>query len=447
MRFSHYNILSKETKDGEYVLLNSSSGLMDVIDKEAYDVISSYAEADSLPSDVMESLSGIKDQFLERGYLTDLSYEEEIAKAKKKAQELFVDYLKDAWDVVIVPTLACNYRCTYCFEQGTGYPTRSMSRSQVDAIFRIIQDKMGRGNRITLYGGEPLAKENRQIIEYIVSKGKEIGKNFFTVTNAHDLDHYMDLVGDDGISTLQITVDGPKRIHDSRRIPVDGTSSYEKILHNIERVLHETDASISLRINVDKRNAESIIDFLEDLEARGILDHKNLQVAASTVVGVGDLRLTSEELRQFEQETEARFPQVKDNFMIRTRTNNSDILASLYLGEIVHPRVAACGAAGTTKIFTPEGDIYPCWGCLGQLEQVIGTYDDSGSVYWNEKVLEKWKKNAIANNECIECKYAFLCGGGCRRPALPGEITSHQYDCEYYNELFADYLAKAIEHV
>ena len=447
MRFSHYNILSSQTKEGKYVLLNGFTGLLDVIDKEAYDLISSYTEADDLPPDVIESLSGIKEQFYERGYLTDLSYEKEIAAAKKKALELYAEYLKAEWDVVIVPTLACNYRCTYCFEKGSGYPTPSMSKNQVDAIFRIIPDKIGSGERITLYGGEPLAKENRHIVEYIVDKGREIGRTFFAVTNAHDLDHYMDLLGDGGISTLQITVDGPKRIHDHRRIALDKSSSYEKIMHNIEIVLHETTAAISLRINIDKRNVQYILEFLEDLEKRGILDHKNLQLAASPIVGVGDLRITSDDIRKLEKESEERYPQLKDNFMSRTRTDNSNILASLYLGEIIHPKVAACGAAGTTKIFTPEGKIYPCWGCIGQTDQVIGTYDESGNIIWNETVVENWRKNSIAYNECLECKYAFLCGSGCRRPALPGETTSHDYDCEYYRDLFADYLAKVVEHV
>ena len=44
--------------------------------------------------------------------------------------------------------------------------------------------------------------------------------------------------------------------------------------------------------------------------------------------------------------------------------------------------------------------------------------------------------------KCIRCRFAFICGGGCIRPALSNEESANIYDCDYYNNQFEDQLVK-----
>ena len=88
MRFSSYNIFTAPLSNGEHILLNGLTGLMDMIDEEAYEVVSSYAQEESLPLEIMDKIEVIRDHFLERGYLTELTLDEEVAKAEALAFEM-----------------------------------------------------------------------------------------------------------------------------------------------------------------------------------------------------------------------------------------------------------------------------------------------------------------------------------------------------------------------
>ena len=446
MKFSRYNILSSQLSTGDFILMNSMAGTLDRIDHEAYDLILTHSDEEELSQDVLDEMDEVRDHFLDRGYLTELDSEGELSKAEEFGLKLAGDVEKTKWTVLLLPSLGCNYRCTYCFEHEAGYPAVTMSRKQVDAVFEIIKGQLEPGAQITLYGGEPLAKENRELIEYIVSKGKADGYSFFAVTNGHDLDSYMDLVGQDGIGSLQISVDGPREIHDRRRIALDKASSYDRIMSNIETALRDTDAVVNLRINLDKKNVPFVTGLLEELKQRGILDAQRLNVAANQVIGAGDLTVTARDLRELEETVEAGFPRFKDMFTGRTMASNDLFVRALYFGEPVPRRVTVCGASGSMKLFSPDGKIYSCWSCLGYPGHVIGTFDDEGHVRWNREVLDAWKHTMLPyNRDCLGCRYAFLCAGGCHRPALPGETSAAAYECDYYKTMFGDYLARVAD--
>ena len=449
MRFSRYNILTRKLSDGNHVLLNSLSGMMDLIDEEAYDIITSHSDDDELSQEILTKISAVQDDFIERGYLTNLSREGELLKAEEHALKLADKVTKisdDKWAVVLIPSLACNYRCTYCFERNSGYPAVMMSKQQVDSIFDLIKDKITPGHYMTLYGGEPLARENRGIIEYIFEKGAAFKQTFFAVTNGHDLNYYMDLLGSDKIRQLQISIDGPKIIHNQRRISRDGVSSYDKLMHNIETALAETDVHITLRINLDKRNAPYVMELMDDLDGRGILDNPVFNVACNVVTGVGDLTARHDDIRPLEEAVEAKYPRYKDMFMGYTVVSSEAVLPALLFGQAVLQRVSVCGAPDGMKVFSPDGHIYSCWSVIGDLDQTIGTFDCNGNIYWNRKVLNRWKKSMLAyNRKCLGCKYGFICAGGCHKFVLMNETSDGSYDCDYHKYMFDEYLARIID--
>ena len=78
------------------------------------------------------------------------------------------------------------------------------------------------------------------------------------ITNGYELDAFLDLLKQIPFSSLQITVDGPEAVHDSRRYLAGGQGSYRRIMENIEKAL-AIGVSIHLRVNVNRSNLDSAL--------------------------------------------------------------------------------------------------------------------------------------------------------------------------------------------
>ena len=116
--------------------------------------------------------------------------------------------------------------------------------------------------------GEPLLAANRPIVEYLIRRAVAVGgADLWAVTNATELEAYRDLLGPTALARLQITLDGRPDEHDRRRIDATGSGSYERIARNIDLAL-EHGAQVSVRLNVDRNNLESLVDVADELVAR-----------------------------------------------------------------------------------------------------------------------------------------------------------------------------------
>ena len=96
--------------------------------------------------------------------------------------------------------------------------TKEMVDKAYQAMEKIEPQQQLHCKDIALYGGEPLLKENRDIVEYIVRKGCEKGYKFHALTNGYDLDAFVDLLSPELIYKLQITIDGTRDFHNQKRI-------------------------------------------------------------------------------------------------------------------------------------------------------------------------------------------------------------------------------------
>lgn len=129
----------------------------------------------------------------------------------------------------------------YCYEgemsdNGTKWSKKTFTREMADrafnAMLQIEPHRELHSKIITLYGGEPLLRENKETVSYIVHKGKELGYSFIAITNGYDLDAYIDLLGPNLIKHLQITIDGCKDKHDMRRRHYLYGVSFDRIIRN-----------------------------------------------------------------------------------------------------------------------------------------------------------------------------------------------------------------------
>jgi uncharacterized protein len=414
MRKSSYVIDVKlDSEADKYMLVHGYTGAIDVVSENVVAYLDSVGKQQPDGAQVSEAtLEALK----ARGYLTVKTEEEEVEHVRKLANLL---HQKDKIlhkSFVFLVAYDCNFRCPYCYESKVLKDSRQWSRKvftkemvdkAYDAISKIGGDKRLHYSQIVLYGGEPLLARNREIVKYIVNKGKDLGYRFMAITNGYDLDAFEDLLTTDKLSSLQITVDGSKEIHDQRRIHYQTKTSFDKIISNIALAL-ERDVEITVRVNNDANNFNELSKIEQLFRDLGYYGKGNLRIHSARLFDYkyNNRRLSflnQLEYNKLHKEIAYKYPCTVSGIaqtLCRAVTDKKRInLSSTY-----------CSAQTGSHIFDPFGDIYGCWEDVGNVENIIGHYDP---VEWTE-IKELWHyQNIAVSFDCVRCKYAFFCRGGC----------------------------------
>jgi len=171
-------------------------------------------------------------------------------------------------------TEQCNFRCSYCI-YSENYPNERTETSKkmsfdtakkaVDKLVPLSQNKI----MIGFYGGEPLLNMGlvRQIIDYSKERfpNKEFG--FSMTTNFFNADRYIQDIVDNEMY-INLSLDGPKEIHDKCRITKNGKPTYDKIISNLRKIEEYSSGYIDSHIFIlstcdNPTDIPEIIEFFE----------------------------------------------------------------------------------------------------------------------------------------------------------------------------------------
>jgi uncharacterized protein len=413
-RFSSYAIPVKlENEKDKYMLIHGYTGAIDIVSEK---VIRYLEHVDDLQISSMQLSEATIDALITRGYLTNRTEEEEVKYVCKLADILHQKNKILHKNFVFLVAYDCNFRCPYCYERKVLKDSRQWSRKvftkemvdkAYDAISKIGGDKRLHYPQIVLYGGEPLLSQNRGIVEYIVNKGKDLGYRFLAITNGYDLDAFEDLLTSDKLSSLQITIDGSKKIHDQRRIHYQTKTSFDKIISNIALAL-ERDVEIIVRVNNDATNFNELKKIEQLFRDLGYYDKNNLRIYSARLF---DYKYNNRRLSFLNQ---SEYNKLHKESAYKYPCTVSGIAQTLCQAITDKKRInfssTYCSAQTGSHIFDPFGDIYGCWEDVGNVENMIGHYDP---VEWTE-IKKLWHyQNIAVSPDCVRCKYAFFCRGGC----------------------------------
>ena len=331
-------------------------------------------------------------------------------------------------------TYDCNFRCPYCFEKGIQKDkttfTKEMTDKAFQAIMQITPNEKLRPKTISLYGGEPLLKENKEAVSYIVQKGKELGFKFFAVTNGYDLDYYGDLLSPEKISGLQITIDGVKERHDSRRIHYKGYPTFDKIVNNIGLALQKG-VSVVVRVNTDKDNIKDLEKLQTLFDELEYTKNKSFCIQSSLLENPLEGSLVS-----YNYFTQKDFIKSYSKLDMKYRCQDYGIYKmisfSMKSGKPLSFRSTFCGAQTGGYVFDSMGNVYACWEAVNQKNQCIGHYYSGNGIVWNHVALGRWKKAYLLETACMQCKYALLCSGGCPAHNVNGHHCMQMEDIVHY---------------
>lgn len=282
-----------DQENTEWMLVHGYTGAIDIVNNS---IAQFLRKGGALPQEKIDSgefpcSEATMERLLKRGYITSKEPIEEKNWVHSMANYFHEKRRGGGSSFCLLVAYDCNFRCPYCFENGIsnngkGWSKKTFTKESADRAFEAmleIEPDINRiGKSITLYGGEPLLARNHDVVEYIVKKGMDMGFQFSAITNGYELQHYKDLLGPGKIRMLQITIDGPKAIHDTRRTHFEDGSTFDRIMDNIEMCLAQ-EVSISVRINTEVKNFEYINELHDLFRQRGFFGSKYFNVYSGLI--------------------------------------------------------------------------------------------------------------------------------------------------------------------
>lgn len=427
MKYSRFNHLFESEKHGQ-LLYNSLTNSFLELDDESHAELLRIKDAPHLidfckdPAFFMQLSTAkvIVSEGEEETLLNVINYNRSRRKFDNKILSL-----------TIAPTLDCNFNCSYCFEEST--LNHSMDDEVEGMLINFIERfKPLRYIDINWYGGEPLLCFDR--IESITKKIKELDIPFVAsiVTNGYLLSsRIINRLDELKIRDIQITIDGDKEMHDSRRRTRTGGGTYNQIISNIDKLLEVWSGKLNIRVNIDETNKHQyhhVYTLFKD-KFKG----NNITITPGFVCS---LENSSKSSCQFNREEAAEFniEQYREHGIKDLRffpkQDNSGCVATKDNGFIIGP----------------HGETYSCWRDVGVQDKIIGNINPD--THWDINTIANYIVGTDIFNdyECRRCFYLPVCDGGCpelryQKKFMGAEIENAPYSCSFFKGKLSDLLS------
>ena len=372
---------------------------------------------------------------IESGVIYNVHTRDSYAERATHCQNRMVDFISDLW---IHVTSECNLSCPFCYSLSGKNNVKKLEFKKItDFLAKIEEEKR---NSIIISGGEPFLYD--ELVDF-VRKIKELNyKSILVITNGTvGEEKYADVIP--YVDGIQVSVDGTcEEVHDISR----GKGSYSKMLKNL---------TLLKKLNVKKL----IVSFTPTIN--NILDLPNLpkfaydngvdaiHITRLMPVGRGKeikeaLTIDSEDYDKSFVKFIKNFNKIQEIIVIKNEKKNEqrNLISLTFAGDQTYKvayrqRKITCGAGlGSMSIYY-DGNIYPC-ASLQNTKFSFGTIDDSV-----ERVIleaQKFMKDVSVDTlpECKDCKFKYMCGGGCRACAYAfsgnEDIYAKDPMCERYKK-------------
>ena len=426
MKASKYNRFFKSDSD-EWLAFNGMTGALAKLDShEKYLLTKEILAAPNQAIREDETVQELWPNLVKGGYLIEESVDE---LALLKIRNRIGRFRRKGFGLTILPTLDCNFRCTYCYQE---HHNKTMDQKVVEALVKFTKERVPFQEHfsVTWFGGEPLLQ--LKLIQQLTKEFKEICQEKESTYSASIITNGFLLtkqvakkLHEAHIGFAQITLDGPKQIHDQKRFLSNGLGTYDRIIKNIKTLVSGNEEfppiNISIRVNVDKNNFDTVPLLLDDLEQQGLKDKVGVYVAqvseytdvCSSIGGscFNDQDYSAVEVQLYRQFLERGFKVTKYP-IIRYGYCTADSANSFVVG--------------------PDGRLYACWSDAGT-DNVIGHLLEETPGQYHRRLTEYLSWDPFEKSKCLECDILPLCMGGCPYMALRNGLTA-QGDCEIWKD-------------
>ncbi|MBU5427240.1 radical SAM protein [Tissierella pigra] len=298
----------------------------------------------------------------------------------------------------IVTTFDCNLSCKYCYEKSFRSErctlNKQLSKDICNYIIKYLKYYKSEVVKVIFTGGEPTLNmdaimEIANFLRLNLNK-MDIEFSFSIVTNGTiDISKYFQDLKELGLDLIQISLDGSKKMHNSRRV-----SNFDAHERTIKLINKCADSGIRtlIRTNIDKENIKDFDNMLLEIKE---LAQKDVVLSLYQTEKTLCER-TSEHNNVFELDIIIKAFSLATKHGFKVNKHNPFFGGCMSLVPI-------------GQFIDPFGNIYKCGGMLGHKNEILGSIYDFDLVLsaTNEYIDRK------LDDECMECKLFPICTGGC----------------------------------
>ena len=438
MRLARSAILAPVPGREEVLLVQPLSGQVALLERGKAEALRGLERGGTVPPDLAE-------ETLRAARFVVDSEDEERALLAEAYAAFLEETDRTPVQLLVVPTLGCNLRCTYCYQEPFEPSARGLMAPQVlDAVFGWVDRFHGQDPvkpYLTLFGGEPLvdSRPHRDLVARLLEGARRMGLEVAAVTNGYDLESYAPLLAGGPVKEVQVTIDGPQAVHDARRPHAGGGGSFERVVRGVEALL-AAHVPVNLRVVVDRDNLPALPALAELCQSKGWLDlpesrfktqvGRNYELfgcasqqAPASLFGRADLWAAWLDLAE-------RHPVLRR--FHRPRFHGLRHLAEE--GEFPLANFDACPATKKEWAFAPDGGLYGCTATVGNPRFRLGRFFPE--VARDEAAIARWRQRSVLTMpECQGCELGPVCGGGCGALAAARHGDPMHADCRPVREL------------
>jgi uncharacterized protein len=341
--------------------------------------------------------------------------------------------MKNPFHVMLIPTLGCPSKCSYCWSSEEGSPVMSIEtiKEVVAWLKNFREDRV----TFTFHGGEPLLagpEFYRQALPLLAEGLKDLNPEFAMQTNLWRMTPEIAQILAEYHVPIGSSIDGPEDITDSQR----GKGYFEKTMrgYEIARAQGLQVRFICTFTNKSVKHRQEIFNFflqngftLKLHPALPSLRSENPKEWALPPEEYGDLLVYL---------LDKSLEHMQDIDVM----NINDLCRCVFTRRGTVCTYVDC--MGNTFAVGPDGSIYPCYRFVGMPEYIIGNVRDHprmDDLMHSEagKLMSRFKD--YVDTACRECRHIQYCRGGCPYNAMaptPGEIRGVDPHCIAYTRIF-----------
>ena len=421
-------------RDGYYLAFNAVSGAVALMTSENY---ATYQRlAGKLTNGSAESLDASEQELI-----TQLQYGHFVIDSDLPEMDwLKFRYRKVRFDptslgLIIAPTMACNMACNYCFESNK---KGRLSPRVIESVIAFVEKQAGtlKDFQTTWYGGEPLLAMD--IISDLTESFQDLANEYKfeyncagVITNGYLLDQKtVDRLTEMKFGQVQVTIDGPARIHNQKRPLKNGKDSFDTIISNIQYAT--TKVPVVVRINLDKSFTTQIVEeLLDELESAGLRNNVGvyfgqLEPATSTCSNISE---SCYETRAYSQTEMSYYRLLLEH--------------GFFVQKLPQPIMTFCFAQlSNSFLIDPDGDLYRCFNYAGDKSRSMGNVTGT-PTYQHPEFNHLFAFDPFEHATCKSCGILPLCMGSCpsrradRDVPIDEVCDSWKYNLEPMLELIA----------
>ena len=345
--------------------------------------------------------------------------------------------------IVLNVNTGCNLACSYCYKEDLDTPSRGRKmalETAVASIELLLRESPDRdAYNIVFFGGEPLSNLGliREVVDFAERRFGAAGKavNFTLTTNATLLSE--EIVGwlDAHRFGITVSMDGPKALHDRRRLTVGGKGSYDAVAGKARMLLaryRSRPVGARATLTAGVTDVEAIWDHLKN-------DIGFAEVGVSPVTS-GDMaafNLNGAELAEVFEGMKALGRRYRDAAMEGRNigfSNMHQLMQDLWEGR---SKALPCGAGIGMLAVDHAGGLNLCHRFTGSGHETYGTVE-SGI---EKERLGKFLESRLERNGkgCATCRIRNLCAGGCYHESY-ARFSDPLSPAYHYCELMRDWV-------